>query len=157
MRLYSMTKYSDLFKDTYWGGFDFELNSNNSHCTSKIIRNRNEFIEEFEIKKYVNKPPNYLMYGITKTPSCLQYFLKRGDQKRIKYLEDCTLINEFIDHPEVYKSDTHYYLIFSLNSFIDDKKVKLLEKNRWKKYKNLYSEDSETWLKINKIGEKINY
>jgi len=54
MKNYELTKYSLLYKKTYWGKIDYEDSLKN------IIRSRNIFIETFNIIKCINKVPQYV-------------------------------------------------------------------------------------------------
>jgi len=44
-----LTKYPTQFKNSYWGCFEAEINT---QINDDIIKNRNEFVEEFKIKIY---------------------------------------------------------------------------------------------------------
>ena len=44
-----LTKYPTLFKNSYWGCFEGERNI---QIDDDILKNRNEFVEEFNIKTY---------------------------------------------------------------------------------------------------------
>jgi hypothetical protein len=44
-----LTKYPTLFKNSYWGCFKAE---GNTQIDNDIVKNRNEFVEEFKIKTY---------------------------------------------------------------------------------------------------------
>jgi hypothetical protein len=45
----NLTKYPTIFKNSYWGGFDAEVAS---QIDDDILKNRNEFVEEFKIKTF---------------------------------------------------------------------------------------------------------
>lgn len=57
-KYYELTKYPNIFKNTYWGDF-FINNCNNDN---NIFTNRNEFVEKYNIKKNVSISdiPNYI-------------------------------------------------------------------------------------------------
>lgn len=47
---YEMTKYPKIFQQTYWGNFAIDLE--NDEIERDIIKNRNKFVEEYNIKNY---------------------------------------------------------------------------------------------------------
>jgi len=49
------TTYNNIYKNTYWAAFNFELNRTN--ISKEIINNRNKLIEEYNINKRINSPP----------------------------------------------------------------------------------------------------
>ena len=52
MDCYLRTKYPKIYKKTYWGGFNENIN-----ITEEIIENRNKFVENYDIAKCVMKIP----------------------------------------------------------------------------------------------------
>ena len=81
MKNYKLTKYPLLYRRTYWGKIDYEETYKN------IIMNRNIFIENLNIKKYLTKIPKYI------------------SNEYINY--------DFIDHVEVYLTNDKKYIIIS--------------------------------------------
>lgn len=81
MYYYQSTKYPKLFEDTYWGRF----NMLKDPADSKVIENRNKFIEEYKIIKNLRRSRRIL-------------FCKLYDTVRI-------------DHLELYKTEDNKILI----------------------------------------------
>ena len=48
--LASLTNHYDIYKNTYWGRFGEEVSKSSDF--KEIIKNRNDFVDEFGIKKY---------------------------------------------------------------------------------------------------------
>lgn len=151
MKAFEKTDYGDIFENSYWGRFVFE---ENTMITNKIIDNRNNFVNEYNINSYEKNPPQYLLFGYGKGEN---YIPKNINTNRKEYLEDCVKINSFIDHPEVYKNKDNFILIFSPYGKLNKEKIDLVTKNGWKRYKKLYAQEAETWIKLNPIGERNQY
>ena len=113
MNNYELTKYPLLYKKTYWGKINYEDNLKN------IIRNRNIFIENLSIIKYLTKVPQYI------------------SNEYVKY--------DFIDHVEVYLTSDKKYIIIS-SPYNESKKE--YYKYRWIKINRLYNNSAHTWMKI---------
>lgn len=118
MKLAETTNHKNIYMHTYWGTFDYAIVST-SLKDKKIIKNRNDFIKKFNIKKYI---PNH---------------------ENIKLLNKNKYI--YLDHIELYYSnDKHHILIFNSycksNEYLND---------GWELYnKKLYSMNCYTYIKI---------
>lgn len=113
MKNYELTKYSLIYKKTYWGKIDYEDD------LEKIIKNRNMFIDNLNIIKYLIKVPQYV------------------SNEYINY--------DFIDHVEVYLTNDKKYIIIS--SPYNEYKEQYY-KYKWIKINKLYNNNSHTWMKI---------
>ena len=67
-KVYTKTNYPNIFKGTYWGNLDTNL------ITHEIIQNRNQFIEDYDIKKSVILP-RYCKVGMKFHTSLLEGYL----------------------------------------------------------------------------------
>ncbi len=115
MRNYELTKYPLIYKKTYWGLTVVDDNDDNK----KIIRNRNNFVENFNVVKIVSIIPKYVS-------------------------ENYTCSNIF-DHIEVYLTNDKKYIIVS-SSYNNDKEE--YEKYNWVRINRLYSSSCYTYIKI---------
>lgn len=122
------TKYPELFCDTYWGNCGSNLS-----VSSRIIDNRNEFVEEYKLKKYVELLPNVVV----------------SEYDTISQL--CV-----VDHGECYVDNNgNYVLISSPYDFYDETYVK----HGWIPYNDLYNYHATTYVKVvksNKSKRKSN-
>lgn len=129
---YTLTKYPDVYKKTYWGRSKFLFSDKNN----VVIKNRNSFINDYEIDiNYKKKKPTFL--------SNYTFELKN------KYLT-------LGDHPEVYKNKNgDWVLIVSpYSNCIDD--TEFILKTGFKRIYTLYDESSVSYIKyISKHIKKI--
>jgi len=119
---YSLTNYPNIYNGTYWGRFD----NHNDRLESSIIENRNNFINDFNIKKVISsKIPQYI-------------------RKQIENQDNLDL-----DHREYYKNnDNKYVVIISPYMKNDDyKKINKFILNGYERIYNLYSPDALTFYK----------
>jgi hypothetical protein len=73
MQYYQATDYPAIFKDSYWGAFTVRENQEDP----AIFSNRNAFVEEYNIKKFVRHTPKYIWKFIDESPpkhSHLEYY-----------------------------------------------------------------------------------
>ena len=116
--LSDMTNYKKIFSNTYWGSFDYNCNSSISN--DLIIKNRNKFIEDYEIKRVVSNIPNYIL--------------------NIKERQDSKL-----DHLECYITKNKEYIL--VISPYNERDLELIEKG-WIDIYKLYSTGATTYIKI---------
>ena len=110
---YSKTNYPDIYYNTYWG-------HNRCEYDDRLFNNRNNFINDYNIKKYVSNRPNYI----------------ENEYKNL---------GRDADHMECYitNDDMYYILIVSpYHDFEDENK-----NYGWELIYNLYSMDSYTYMK----------
>lgn len=127
MKLYEYTKYQKFFKKVYWGNFD------NSDLDMTIIYNRNNFIEDNNIIKVINKKNKKLVYYL-------------------HVLHTYKIPSSFIDHAELYETSDNYIYILSpyTSNYILENEYILLNLG-FKRTCDLYSKNATTYiLKINK-------
>lgn len=111
-----MTMYPKLFKDTYWGMFSTEKRSEEDiEKLKSICENRNEFVETYDIEKWMYKGLKYI-----------SRFLREleNENKDIRF-----------DHTELYKLNNGSFLLLNSPYGNNDQ---CLEKG-WKKEKELYN------------------
>ena len=120
----------DIYKNTYWGNFDF-IDSFRSFSKT-IITNRNRFILEYNIIKACRNPPRYISlphsnYGLSD----------------IRY-----------DHVEYYKTKDNYIVVSSPYYGDSCEHDEAYKAKGFKKIYPLYSLDATTFIKIIPIGYK---
>lgn len=120
------TKYSRIYKKTYWGNFKTGENENREEELKDIFENRNKFITDYEIKDIKNKQ-------------------MRDIEKYINYLKNSY---KNIDHLEIYKLKNNDYLF--LNSPYVDNNYNM---DGWNKIYKLYNNTAESFIKIVKLEE----
>ena len=115
-----------MYEKTYWGQAREEIDG--KKIDEEIIKNRNKFIEEWDIKKNVENMPNYVkekskIYG----PS--------GREK-------------FGDHSEIYKIREGYIIIVS--PYVGEKSQydEEAKEKGYKKIYQMYNKYAETYLKV---------
>ena len=113
MKNYKLTKYPIIYNRTYWGHINYDDSIKN------IIRNRNTFIDNLNIIKYLKKVPQYI------------------SNEYNNY--------DFIDHVEVYLTNDKKYIIIS-SPYNEAKEF--YYKYKWIKIYKLYNNSSYTWMKI---------
>ena len=62
------TKYPSIFKSTYW---DEPYDPKKSNLSKEIFKNRNRFVEEFNVKKYIESPQS--IYSLSLFDHCELY------------------------------------------------------------------------------------
>lgn len=127
MSICELTKYPNLFKNTYWGNFCI----NNSSVSEQIINNRNYIADLFELSKYIDEEeyPNFITSELTNliTKNCIS------------------------DHGECYITKNGNYLLI-VSPYVSDDYNYI--KNNWICSPQLYSKDTSTYIKIIKRKEK---
>lgn len=129
MKLCEYTKYQKFFKKVYWGNFD------SSDLDMTIIYNRNNFIEDNNIIKVIDK--------CWKNKK-LDYYLH--------VLHKYEIPSSFKDHVELYETSDNYIYILSpyTSNYILENEYELLKLGFRRTY-DLYSKNATTYiLKINK-------
>jgi hypothetical protein len=116
-----LTRYPNLFKNTYWGGFS---KKKSPIITEEIIENRNKFVEENDIFRRF-----YLHFKVK------DYF---------SYFERCK--NFHFDHFEEYKTkDNEIIIIYS--NYSGDKQICSFSKYLgFKPYRQLYNIKANTFI-----------
>jgi hypothetical protein len=122
---YNCTGYPYIFKNTYWGRFVYRYDSHFCKNFDDIIRNRNEFIKKYNIKKIANKCP---------------VWVRKHYIKDLRYLS----YQDKFDHVEVYQTYYNSYVIVSSPYNDDDEYYNNLG---FTKYAKLYSMLSCTYIK----------
>ena len=145
----SMTKYCDIF-DCYWGNSKY-LNDN------EIIKNRNEFVEDLNIKKSKKKNSDYIKYQFN--PSHLfeanPFYSSKKHELIKKFKEDNNIKNiNFIDHLETYENDNFYIGLFSAYN-ISDEDIQISNNLDYKLYHKVLYNGATTFIK--KIPKSIGY
>lgn len=108
---YKQTKYPNIFKNTYWGGFDLD-DHNNMH---EIFNNRNQFIQDFKIKKINTSLKN---------------------TAKVNEILSCLPNSNGIDHLEIYE-DIDKNIIVVLSPYMDINSNDVLMMNTFG-FKNIY-------------------
>lgn len=107
--------YFDIYKSTYWGSSDGSILVNDD-----IIRNRDNFINDYGIKSYENK--------------------------WAKYLQDIICLRGIVDHVEVYNTlEGDDYVVIS-SPYGLEKPMKHIEYG-WEEIYKLYTIDARTFMK----------
>ena len=124
------TKHSKIFCNAYWGRFNYDVQDEQTKKNiDKIIINRDNFITNYKIKKYITKEPLYLSKHVYENSSL-------GGGK---------IMSEY-DHIEFYETtENDYIIVISPYNTNSDEKLNNLG---WVKIDNLYSFDSHTHIKI---------
>lgn len=127
-KFYELTKYPKIYGQTYWGGFKKQLNDNDNNIEI-LINNRNNFIENYNIKKICN----------------LKFIRKYVDH--LRNLRDKPYN---IDHLETYETFDKKYIIINspYNSSKDNEYTENLLKEGWILINPLYSDHANTYIKF---------
>jgi len=100
------TENKKIFKTTYWGNFSLKNRSDEDlKELDEIVKNRNNFINDYNIKNIVNK-----------RPVKLHEYIKELEQKNK------------LDHVEIYLTNDDKYLILNSPYDPDEKKVPDMQK-----------------------------
>lgn len=84
---YDTTDYPNIYKQTYWGNFEYK--PGHFSATSEIINNRNKFVKDYDIQKCVLIKPEFIYEMVN----------------RSKY--------NYLDHVECYKANNGDYVLIS--------------------------------------------
>jgi hypothetical protein len=109
------TDYPHIYRDVYWGNFS------GSHLTQETINVRNQFIQDFGIKKRCSKVPQYL-HEIT----------KRGK----------------FDHTEFYETKDNKYVVVNSPYCISPENEACLIEIGFSKYNQMYSKSATTFVMV---------
>lgn len=124
-RFSELTKYPKIYENVYWGNFTGELNR-------EILKNRNLFINNFNIKSQVKK-----------TRKLPQYLTKIADRN----------VQEYVDHAEYYiTNDNNYYIILISPYNHVDKNLVL--QDGWIETDPMYSKNAYTFYKRIEIRKR---
>jgi hypothetical protein len=158
---YEGTKYPKIFQNCYWGKNKNEIND--VHMLG-IFENRNNFIEQFKIKKILNKSNTNIRYLINQEFNDLIEIIEK-DKLPIKNLIDKLKYSimdnsRFNDHVEVYETyDDKIIILASPYIIKDDNYNKFLEKTGFIHLsESLYGNGAISFYKIyNKHEVKVQY
>ena len=130
-KFYTLTRYPDIFKNTYWGS-----HRDVTDDIYDIAINRNNFIEEFNIKKVTSLTSR--LKNTTKINK--KYFLDKLNTFGL----NCKVLD--MDHLERYKTEDnkHIFVCSPYHSRIDEGFIKL----GWINYNKLYSSGATTYILI---------
>lgn len=102
----SKTEYNKIFENTYWGKFSLQgRKEEDIKELEEVVKNRNQFVKDYDIKKIVLKKPVKLREYITNMEK-----------------------SNVLDHVEVYEQNNNNYLILNSPYDPDEKKVPDMEK-----------------------------
>ncbi len=124
---YTRTLYPKIFKGTYWGTFR-PMDENQKI----VIKNRNQFVTDYGIKRRVTLIPEYI--------------------RNIIHDFDCRL--KLIDHLEVYYTHSKQYVIVTSPYIIPERTedweeaLKHYTQNGFSIYEDLYNFDASTFIKV---------
>ena len=87
-----LTKYKNIYRDTYWG--NFRKNVFEKNRLAQVIVNRNNFVVEFNVVKFIHcsKYPKWIHKKVYKSPTDFQYI-------------------ENFDHVEVYQTANNEHVL----------------------------------------------
>jgi len=119
---YELTKYPKKFQHTYWGHSPAE------HTNQEIIKNRNLFVEKFNIKM--------ITYSY-----------------RFQELYSRTHLN--IDHPEIYRTKSRQ-IVFIFSNYEGDNPDDIVENMGFEKYVPFYSEGVDTFIRLFETEIELN-
>ena len=122
----------DLYSYTYWGNFDVNESSKRHVVNGIIIKNRDDFIYKYDIKEHINRPVS------------IGSFVSFGLNSKMK---------QFFDHVEIYKNKNNEFVLITnpYNYNISYYRESIFMENfGFNKIYNMYSPDSNTYIKIGK-------
>ncbi len=127
------THYKNIYKNTYWGSFEYLPNIENIG-NQNIINNRNDFINTYNIKNCKNNNPQKVaMYD---------FYLRNSYRSS----------GRRIDHLEIYILNNGDYLILNSPYCVNEAEKILFENDGWTKIYNLYAENAMSFIKIMSIN-----
>lgn len=129
MYYYEYTDHKKIYNHSYWGHFgkSIDMNDNHRKPEPEIIQNRNKFIKEYDIVKYVDKRTKYVLN---------EYEFNNGR------------IDHIFDHLEFYKTNDNKYILVSSPYGMNKEKELTYYNMGWLKIYPLYSFDAVTFIKI---------
>ncbi len=132
---YQLTEYPKLYVNYYWGGFEYQK-ENVYNMDETIFKNRNSFVKKYKIKINKNARYHHPAYVEKNVSYKLDYFL--------------------FDHVEIYETYDKKFIILISPYTVTDESAERLKKNKWKKIDNMYTLNSESFIKIiaKKSGHK---
>jgi hypothetical protein len=125
---YEKTKYPNIYKNTYWGRFKYDDTVIRIQTgDDEIIKNRNDFIKNFKIKKFQRD-------SIIEN---MLHPLKNGNSHR-----------KFLDHVEAYKDDDKNYVVITspYTLALGDVDVEQMKKWGWVQIGPLYHNDATSFV-----------
>ena len=133
---YQLTNYPHVFKKSYWGNFQMNENEHTMiHNMLEIIRNRNHFVEDFQIQRLGKLP-----------------LLKQCKMNKMHNIYDRNN-NRYYDHCEIYYTfrKTHVIIMSSyITEDVDDKLyqkvVKWYQERGFRLYDPLYTLTATTFI-----------
>ena len=144
----SITNYYDIF-DYYWG--------NSKYSDDEIIKNRNEFVVELNIKKSNKNCSDYIRYQFN--PSHLfeanPFYSSKRHELIKKFKNDNNINNiNFIDHLEIYENTDFYIGLFSAYN-ISNEDIEIANNLDYNLYNKVLYNGATTFIK--KIPKSIGY
>lgn len=133
---YQMTNYPTIFKNVYWGNFEYNIS-----MYSNICINRNRFINEYDIKQFND-------YNFEELSQEINKFISLAINSKDR---------EFFDHYELYKNNNNeYILIVSPYNHLKNPKQYIYKYNFDIIYP-LYADNAYTFIKIIKNKNDVNF
>jgi hypothetical protein len=143
MKYYELTKYPNIFKNTYWGLF-----KGNKDDLDVIVNNRNKFKKDYNIKQTTKMTQNVRLdlnttfYRMPNNKYDIIDF-KRNNHYWKSY-------HTFIDHLEIYKTSDNKLVVLSspYKTLDDETKINVFKENGWNLIYDLYDKDALTFCKV---------
>ena len=134
---YQLTNYPHVFKKSYWGNFVINENEiNTNHNILEIVRNRNHFVEDFQIQRFGKLPQT-----------------KQCKMNKVHNIYDRNT-NRYYDHCEVYYTfrKTHVvimssYITEALGEELYQKVIQWYQERGFRLYHPLYTLSATTFIK----------
>jgi hypothetical protein len=141
MAYYELTKYPNIFKNTYWGCF-----KGNKDDLDVIVNNRNQFIKDYNIKQTAKMTSNVRFDFNTTFYRSPNNEYDMIDFKRNNYYND----HRYIDHLEIYKTRDNKMVVLSspYKTLDDETKINVFKENGWNLLYDLYDKNALTFCKI---------
>jgi hypothetical protein len=134
-----ITEHATIYRQVYWGQFVYDRNSpdyNHAEFTT-IIRNRNSFINDYNINNKYNR----------RNISYFESYLRNGYSRR----------GYKIDHTESYETIDNRILIVNSPYAVSVEEEAMLVNDGWIKIYNIYAYNATTFIKTfdrNQFGTK---
>lgn len=168
LRLSDQTKYPNIFEKVYWGYNPYDPNRDKD---VDVFENRNKFVEQFNIKKAIDKfnPGIKLLLNLEfnyetfddmkKDMKENKLFNRTTPTKIIDKFKYQTLSHKFNDHVEVYETNDNKIIVLSSPYTLRNSDYDVfLEKTGFIDYNKLYISSAVSFYKIyNKEETKVSY
>ena len=123
MKYYEATDFPTIYETVYWGNFKITENRD----ITEIVKNRNKFITDFNIKTTKFKNVILMRY--------IHHIINHNKDRRY-------------DHLEEYKTHDDKYVLVNSPYDKTDKMKEILTNDGWIEIYNLYSQEAMTFIKI---------